>query len=80
MQKKISWSMHTFRLDRIDHVPDILPDPAIPTPDDYSVSEYCKRVFGFSGSIKIVGPQNVVAEYRKLFHKTFEDHTVDNNR
>lgn len=37
--------MRTFRLDRIDHVPDILPDPAVPKPDDYSVSEYCKRVF-----------------------------------
>ncbi|MDO5392427.1 MAG: WYL domain-containing protein [Eubacteriales bacterium] len=127
----------TFRLDRIDHVPDILPDPAAPKPDDYSVSEYCKRVFrmydtdqptevellckastmkvlidnfgididtepvdgeyfkakvmvctslifyrwvfGFSGNIKIVGPQNVVAEYQKLLHKALEDYAVGNN-
>ncbi len=38
-------AMRTFRLDRIDHVPTILAEPAVPKPEDYNVAEYTKSVF-----------------------------------
>ena len=38
-------SMRTFRLDRIDRVPEILPNPAASKPEDYNVAEYRKAVF-----------------------------------
>lgn len=38
-------ALRTFRLDRIDRVPEILPDSAVPKPDDYNVAEYRKSVF-----------------------------------
>lgn len=38
-------SMRTFRLDCIDRVPEILPDPAVSKPEDYNVAEYRKAVF-----------------------------------
>lgn len=38
-------AMRTFRLDRIERQPDILRDPAVPKPEDYSISDYSKSVF-----------------------------------
>lgn len=38
-------AMRTFRLDRIAKQPDILRDPAVPKPEDYSIAEYSKSVF-----------------------------------
>lgn len=123
-------ALRTFRLDRIDRVPEILPDPAVPKPDDYNVAEYRKSVFrmydtdkptqvellchvskmkavidnfgmdtdteavdesyfrarvtvctsptfyrwvlGFEGDIKILGPQNVLNEYRNMLTQALE--------
>lgn len=38
-------AIRTFRLDRIEKQPDILPEQAVPKPDDYSLAEYSKSVF-----------------------------------
>lgn len=38
-------AMRTFRLDRIEKQPDILRDPAVPKPENYSIAEYSKSVF-----------------------------------
>lgn len=123
-------ALRTFRLDRIDRVPEILPDSAVPKPDDYNVAEYRKAVFrmydtdkptqvellchvskmkavidnfgmdtdteavdesyfrarvtvctsptfyrwvfGFEGDIKILGPQNVLNEYRNMLTQALE--------
>lgn len=123
-------ALRTFPLDRIDRVPEILPDSAVPKPDDYNVAEYRKSVFrmydtdkptqvellchvsamkaiidnfginidtkavdesyfrarvtvctsptfyrwvfGFEGDIKILGPQNVLNEYRNMLTQALE--------
>lgn len=38
-------SMRTFRLDRIERQPVILPEPAVLKPENYNVAEYSKSVF-----------------------------------